>query len=96
MVAFRLERHLVLLEHLFDFMALHTAYFHHGYHSLRASEADIRLLREVTVTGISLSACLGVSSRNAPSVSKEAGAPFHFLNSKPEIQLLLLTLPVTL
>jgi hypothetical protein len=65
-VAFRLERHLALLEHLFDFMALHTAYFHHGYHSLKASEADIRLLREVT--GFPVSACVGVSSRNAPSV----------------------------
>lgn len=47
MAAFRLERHLVLLEHLFAFMALHTSYFHHGYHSLKANEADVNLLREV-------------------------------------------------
>ena len=37
----------MLLEHLFAFMALHTSYFHHGYHSLKANEADVNLLREV-------------------------------------------------
>jgi len=34
-LAFRLERHLVLLEHLFNFLALHTSFFHHGYHTMK-------------------------------------------------------------
>jgi hypothetical protein len=34
-VAFRHERHLVLLEYLFYFMSLHTSYFHQGYHTMK-------------------------------------------------------------
>lgn len=34
-VAFRHERHLVLLEYLFYFMSLHTSFFHQGYHTMK-------------------------------------------------------------
>jgi len=45
--AFRLERHLALLEYLFYFMSLHTSFFRHGYHTMKGNEGDVNLLREV-------------------------------------------------
>ena len=44
--AFRLERHLVLLEYLLYFMSLHSSFFHHGYHTMKDNEAGTNVLRE--------------------------------------------------
>ena len=46
-VAFRLERHLVLLDTLFYYMSLHTSFFRHGYLSMKHSEGEIDILRQI-------------------------------------------------